>query len=43
MKANEMPEYMRVSMGTEDEMKHFFQAMTEILPEYMIKFGSLLK
>lgn len=39
LKANRMPEYVRVSMGKKEEMKHFFQAMDKILPEYDKQFG----
>jgi histidinol-phosphate aminotransferase len=39
LKANEMPEYVRVSIGTEPEMEHFYQAMEEILPSYDQKYG----
>jgi histidinol-phosphate aminotransferase len=39
LKANEMPEYVRVSLGTRSEMRHFFKAMEEILPEYDKRFG----
>ena len=39
LKANEMPDYVRVSLGTKKEMKHFFKAMEEILPSYDKKFG----
>ncbi len=39
LKANEMPEYVRVSLGKKSEMKHFFQAMEIILPEYNKRFG----
>jgi histidinol-phosphate aminotransferase len=34
LKANEMPEFIRISIGTEEEMAHFYQAMEEILPKY---------
>jgi histidinol-phosphate aminotransferase len=34
LKANEMPDYVRVSIGTEEEMTHFYQAMDKILPKY---------
>jgi histidinol-phosphate aminotransferase len=37
--ANELPEWVRVSIGTKDEMKHYYQAMEQILPEYNEKFG----
>lgn len=39
LKANEMPEYVRVSLGTKREMKHFFSAMEDILPEYNKRYG----
>lgn len=39
LKANEMPEYVRVSLGTQKEMKHFFRAMDAILPEYTRRYG----
>ena len=34
LKANEMPEFVRVSIGTPEEMDHFFSAMDKVLPEY---------
>lgn len=39
LKANEMPDYVRVSIGTKEEMQHFFEAMENILPEYDNLFG----
>lgn len=39
LKANEMPEFVRVSLGTRKEMKHFFSAMEEVLPEYNKRYG----
>ncbi len=39
LKANEMPEYVRVSLGTKKEMNHFFKAMDAVLPEYNKRFG----
>lgn len=39
LKANEMPDYVRVSLGTKEEMQHYFEAMETILPEYDKKFG----
>ena len=39
LRANEMPEYVRVSLGLPNEMDHFFKAMDEILPMYNEKFG----
>ena len=39
LKANTMPDWVRVSIGLKEEMEHFFSAMEEILPEYDQKFG----
>lgn len=39
LKANEMPDYVRVSLGTKSEMRHFFRAMEDVLPEYTKRFG----
>jgi histidinol-phosphate aminotransferase len=39
LKANDMPDYVRVSIGTEAEMNHYFEAMDKILPEYDKRFG----
>lgn len=39
LKANNLPDWVRVSIGLKDEMNHFFTAMEEILPEYDKKFG----
>lgn len=39
LKANEMPEYVRVSLGTQKEMRHFFRAMDAVLPEYTRRYG----
>lgn len=39
LKANEMPEYVRVSLGTKEEMDHFFEAMEKVLPEYTRRYG----
>lgn len=38
LKANEMPDFVRVSIGTEEEMNHFFDAMEKVIPEYKNKF-----
>ena len=37
--ANGMPDFVRVSIGTEDEMGHFFESMDKILPNYDRRFG----
>lgn len=39
LKANEMPDYVRVSLGTPSEMDHFFEAMDSVLPEYNQLYG----
>ena len=39
LKSNEMPDYVRVSLGTKEEMDHYYEAMEKILPEYDKKFG----
>ncbi len=39
LKANEMPEYVRVSLGTKEEMEHFFEAMDKVMPEYTRRYG----
>ncbi len=39
LKANEMPEFVRVSLGTKREMSHFFKAMENVLPEYNKRYG----
>lgn len=39
LRANLMPEYVRVSIGTRDEMNHFYEAMEKILPAYNEKYG----
>jgi len=41
LKANEMPEFVRVSLGTPKEIDHFIEAMTEILPQFKLSEGSL--
>lgn len=35
LKVNEMPEYVRISMGTEKEMDHLEEAMNEIMPKFL--------
>lgn len=39
LKANEMPEFVRVSLGTKREMSHFFKAMESVIPEYNKRYG----
>lgn len=39
LKANEMPDYIRVSLGNKEEMQHYYTAMEKILPKYNDLFG----
>lgn len=39
LKSNEMPEFVRISIGTENEMDHFYEAMDKVLPKYNDKYG----
>lgn len=39
LRTNEMPEFVRVSAGTPEEMDHFYEAMDKILPMYNKKYG----
>ncbi len=39
LKANEMPDFVRVSLGTKREMSHFYKAMENVLPEYNKRYG----
>ena len=41
LRANLMPDHVRISLGTSEEMAHFYQAMDEVLPRYKKKFGSI--
>jgi len=34
LKANEMPQYVRISIGTKNEMNHLYTALDKIMPEY---------
>lgn len=40
LKANEMPDFVRVSIGTREEMDHFYSAMNEVLPKFKKEFWS---
>ena len=40
LRANHMPDHVRISLGTKDEMNHFYQAMDEVHPKYRKKFGA---
>lgn len=37
--SNAMPGFIRVSIGTHEEMDHYFEAMEEILPSWTQQFG----
>lgn len=39
LRANLMPDHVRVSLGTRDEQAHFFEAMEKILPAYTQQYG----
>lgn len=39
LRANLMPDHVRISLGTRDEQAHLFEAMDKILPSYTQKFG----
>ena len=39
LKSNEMPEYVRVSIGTPEETDFFFECMNNVLSTYNNKFG----
>jgi histidinol-phosphate aminotransferase len=41
LRANLMPDHVRISLGTSQEMEHFYEAMDEVLPRYIKKFGEL--
>lgn len=38
LRANLMPDHVRISIGTKEEMDHLYQAMTEVMPRYRKKF-----
>lgn len=42
LKANEMPDYVRISLGTSKEMDHFFAAMEKVMPRYRDLYGKHL-
>lgn len=39
LRGNLMPDHIRVSLGTRDEMAHFYEAMERVLPAYDRKHG----
>lgn len=40
LRANLMPDHVRISLGTKEEMNHLYAAMEEVIPHYKKKFGS---
>jgi histidinol-phosphate aminotransferase len=38
LRANLMPDHVRISLGTKEEMAHFYSAMKDVLPRYNEKF-----
>lgn len=40
LRANLMPDHIRISLGTPEEMSHFYKAMEDVLPRYQKKYGS---
>lgn len=42
LRANLMPDHVRISIGTKEEMNHFYEAMSEVMPRYKEKYGKLL-
>jgi histidinol-phosphate aminotransferase len=39
LRANLMPDHVRISLGTKEEMNHFYEAMDLVVPLYLEKFG----
>lgn len=39
LKANLMPDHVRISIGTREEMNHFYEAMAVVMPKYKEKYG----
>lgn len=39
LRANLMPDHVRISIGTKDEMNHLYEAMSEVMPKFKQKFG----
>ena len=42
LRANLMPDHVRISIGTTEEMNHLYEALDQILPEFIKKFGANL-
>jgi histidinol-phosphate aminotransferase len=40
LRANLMPDHVRISLGTKEEMAHFYSAMEDVLPRYQQKYGN---
>ncbi len=41
LKANNMPSYIRISIGSRGEMQHLYESFDNILPKFKTKFGNL--
>lgn len=39
LRANLMPDHVRISIGTKEEMNHFYEAMGQVMPQYLNKYG----
>ena len=39
LKANHMPDHVRISIGTKEEMNHLYEALKDVLPLYIKKYG----
>ena len=35
LSSNEMPDFVRISIGTKEEMDHFYESMDKLLPAYL--------
>jgi histidinol-phosphate aminotransferase len=39
--ANLMPDHVRISIGTQEEMQHLYQAMDQVMPQYRQQFPAI--
>jgi histidinol-phosphate aminotransferase len=40
LRANRMPDHIRISIGTKEEMAHLYQALEDVLPRYFQIYGA---
>jgi histidinol-phosphate aminotransferase len=40
LRANLMPDHVRISIGTKEEMNHFYEAMSDVMPRFKEKYGA---